>query len=108
MEKQITDALTSNIDFIALALVILGGLFTKNYLSAAPMPPLWLRLPTALKTLIVGSLFMSIWVTLQLITGTLHKADLSRLFFTYCVATSLYELILKYIFAWLAKRGITT
>lgn len=96
MDKVIS-IVTTNIDFIALLLVLLGGVFAKHYLSGWNINVAW-------KTLIVGSVFMSVWAAIQYYTGQLHKADLSKLFFTYCVATSLYELLLKYALDFLSKK----
>lgn len=114
MEKIISNlisAITANIDPIALILVILGGLFAKNYLKNPPVTPgklraVWMNIPTAWKTLIMGSIFMLGWVAVQWASGNLTRKELPKLFFTYCAATSLYELILTYAFDWLAKKGI--
>lgn len=104
-------AITANIDPIALILVLLGGLFAKNYLKDPPAAPgklrsVWMNLPTSWKTLIMGSLFMFGWVGVQWLSGNLSRKEFPRLFFTYCAATSLYELILTYAFDWLSKKGI--
>lgn len=102
MEKLIglvLAAITANIDFIAVLLVLLGGLFAKHYMT-------WWNAPTALKTLVMGTLFLVVWCIIQHGAGKLNADGLGKMFFSYCVATSLYELILKYAFDWLAKKGI--
>lgn len=92
-------AITANLDFIAVILVLLGGIFAKHYMT-------WWKAPTALKTLVMGTLFLVIWCVIQHGADKLNADGLGKMFFSYCVATSLYELILRYVFDWLAKKGI--
>lgn len=96
MEK-FTEILLSHIDFVALALVLLGGIFSKHFLSGWKVAVAW-------KTFIMGTLFLVVYSLIQVATGKFVIKDMDKLFFTYCVATSLYELILRYIFDALFKK----
>lgn len=79
-----------HIDLIAVALVILGGMFAKKYANN------W-KVNNATKTLLFGSLFMAIYLLILQMSGELFKEDWSKYFVSYCVATSLYEIFKKVI-----------
>lgn len=83
------DILT-HIDLIAVALVIMGGIFATKYAKG------W-SINNATKTLIFGSLFMGIYLLIMQMSDQLHKEDYSKYFVSYCVATSLYEIFKKVI-----------
>lgn len=96
MDKIIA-LITNNIDFMAVALVLLGGIFAKHYLAR------W-KADTAWKTLIVGSIFLIMYCLIQEATGKFNLKDTDKIFFSYCVATSLYELLLKYVFDLISQK----
>ena len=83
------DILT-HIDIIAVALVIMGGIFSSKYAKG------W-SINNATKTLIFGSLFISIYLLILQMSGQLFREDWSKYFISYCVATSLYEIFKKVI-----------
>lgn len=91
--------LISQIDWVVMMLFILGGLFAKNYFTD------W-KLSTAWKTLLVGSLFVLIYVLVQWWAGKFHIHDIDRYVFTYFATTSLYELILKHFFELLSRINL--
>jgi hypothetical protein len=86
--EQIQQQTANYIDFVAVLLVLLGGFFSKRYLSA------W-KWDTAIKTLIVGTIFILGYIAVLYISGELHKQHYAKYFVSYCIATSLYEIILK-------------
>lgn len=94
---EIISSITSNLDIVMIACVLLGGLFAKKYVSS-------LKWDTVHKTLLVGSLFAAIYVGILAIEGKFVKTDLSKYFFSYAVATSLYELVLKYAINMLSSK----
>jgi hypothetical protein len=79
----------SHINPVVIALVLLGGLFAKNYLAG-------LLLPVAIKTLLVATLFVVIYVLTQIFFNEFDAKQIPDYFISYCVATSLYELLLKH------------
>lgn len=79
----------ANINVMVLALIIVGGIAATRFLSK------W-KWDGALKTLLVGSIFVGIYILIRYMNGEFHKTDLESYFVTYCFTTSLYELILKY------------
>lgn len=90
VNEDVFTLINKHIDWIAVALVLLGGLFAKKYL--------WqVNFPVALKTLVVGSLFITVYICLMAASGQLYKADYTKYFFSYCFATTLYEVLLKRI-----------
>lgn len=90
------------IDIILIALVLLGGVFAKNYMSS-------IKLSNVYKTLIMGSLFSLVYMGILYASGKFAKDDLVKYFFSYCVATSLYELLLRYAFDFIGKKlGVST
>jgi len=86
-----------HINVVVLVLVLLGGLFAKNYMSNV-------NIPVAFKTLIIGTLFVVTWILVQIIAKSFDVKQLPDYFITYCVATSLYELLLKYALDLLMKK----
>jgi hypothetical protein len=86
-----------HINIVVLVLVLLGGLFAKNYMINV-------NIPTAFKTLIMGTLFVVVWILVQVISKSFDVKQLPDYFITYCVATSLYELLLKYALDFLEKK----
>lgn len=87
----------SHVDFIAVALVILGGVFAKKYFD-------WWGINTSLKTLIFGTVFIAVYLMILHASGTLYKADYSKYFISYTVATSLYEVVAKMILGNIKKN----
>jgi predicted branched-subunit amino acid permease len=79
------------IDFIIIFLVLLAGQFQKKYLFNLTMNGAW-------KTLVVSLVFTLIYAVLVAFSGSFSKDLPMRWFFSYVLATSLYELILKKFF----------
>jgi hypothetical protein len=88
------------INIVVVILVLLAGLFAKNYLSEWQFFYRW-KVSAAMKTLLVASLFILVYALTQWFAGSLSKADISSYFLSYALATSLYELLLKRFFSWL-------
>lgn len=81
------------IDFIIILLVLLSGEFQKRYLCH------W-NASGATKTLIVSALFTMIYALLVVLSTGYAKELPLRWFFSYVLATSLYELLLR---KWFSK-----
>ncbi|HEX8358430.1 MAG TPA: hypothetical protein VF610_13495 [Segetibacter sp.] len=79
------------IDFAILILVLLAGLFQKKYMEDVPWKP-------AIKTLIASFVFALVYAVLASFAYGFQKELPVRWFFSYCLATSLYELMLKAFF----------
>lgn len=79
-----------HIDLIAVALIIMGGIFATKYAKG-------FNANNATKTLLFGSLFMAIYLLIKYLAGELPKEDYSKYFISYAVATSLYEIFKKVI-----------
>lgn len=76
-------------DVPGMIIVLSSGFFVKYYLSS------W-KLNTAWKTFLLSFLFFSIYVfILTLQDKNTVKLLMNKLFFTYVVTTSLYELFVK-------------
>lgn len=72
------------IDVAVVLLVIAGGFFAKKYLAELPVKLTWL-------TLVTGAVFVGLYaIFLQP-----DRSDYAKYFLSYCVATSMYELIIK-------------
>ena len=80
------DAFGANIDWVIVILVIASGYFQSAYLKD-------LNINDALKTLLVSFIASGIYL---LLSGDLvNKASLAKYFFSFFLATSLYEILLK-------------
>lgn len=86
--SRITDAVLNGVDWIAVAIVLFGGLIAKYRLTA------W-KWNNALKTLIVGTLAITVYVVILKASGLFTKADAPKLFFGYITATALYPILVK-------------
>jgi hypothetical protein len=93
---KLWDTLLHGVDWIAYLIVTLGGLIGKYRLKA------W-SLDNALKTLIIGTICITIYALILGWSGTFVKADAPRLFFGYVVATGLYPITVKFIEKWAKK-----
>lgn len=82
--------LLQHIDPIAVALVVIGGLFATKYFN-------WWDLNNAAKTLIFGTIFVGVYIVVLHMAGKLNKADYSKYFISYAVATTFYDVIKKVI-----------
>lgn len=80
--------ISQHIDPMVVLLVLMGGFFSKRYMSE-------ININNALKTLIVGTMFTGIYLIVLSISGNLQKADYTKYFVSYCTATSLYEILIK-------------
>lgn len=96
-EMEAVKEFIAHINIVVLVLVLLGGLFAKNYMSNV-------NLPVAIKTLVMGTLFVLVWIGILVLTGQFAKEDLADYFITYCAGTSLYELLLKYAIDTILKK----
>lgn len=87
----------AHINWIIVVLVLLGGEFAKKYLCNV-------NLPVAIKTLIMGTLFTGVYIAITAVYTDFDKAQMPDFFLSYCIATSLYELALKYVIDGIKKR----
>ena len=76
------------IDYVIIVLVLLAGEFQKRYMVD------WKANP-AMKTLVTSLLFTMIYAILVIVSSGYERQLPLRWFFSYVVATSLYELLLK-------------
>lgn len=79
---------TLPIDFVMIVLVLFGGFFQKKYLTDV-------KASAAMKTLIVGTLFCSLYILLKIMNGAVKPDEPVRWLFSYVFATSMYELLMK-------------
>jgi hypothetical protein len=80
------DAFNANIDWVIVILVIASGYFQSAYLKD-------LNFNDALKTLLVSFIVSGIYLA---VGGNItDKASLAKYFFSFFLATSLYEVLLK-------------
>jgi len=86
--NMITDALINSVDWIAVLIVIFGGLIAKYRFCD------W-KWNNALKTLIVSTAAISLYVLILMYSGNYNKSDAPKFFFGYLTATALYPLIVK-------------
>jgi hypothetical protein len=80
------EAFNSNIDWVIVLLVIASGYFQAAYMKD-------LNFADALKTLLVSFVVSGIY--LLLVGDLTDKGSLAKYFFSYFIATSLYEILLK-------------
>lgn len=79
------------LDLIVMALILLSGIYVKNYFE------FW-KWDTALKTLIVSTLAVAVYVLIKWVVGDFDPKLIESYFLTYIFTTSLYELLLKSFF----------
>jgi hypothetical protein len=79
-------AFSANVDWVIVLLVIASGYFQSAYLKD-------LNINDALKTLLVS--FVASGIYLLLAGDLVNKASLAKYFFSFFLATSLYEILLK-------------
>jgi hypothetical protein len=80
------EAFNANIDWVIVLLVIASGYFQSAYLKNV-------NIADALKTLLVSFVVSGIYL---LLAGDIaNKASLAKYFFSFFLATSLYEILLK-------------
>jgi hypothetical protein len=94
---EILNTLLQHISPAVITLVLLGGLFAKNYMGNV-------NLPVAFKTLFVATLFVVVYVLTQIFFSEFDTKQIPDYFISYCVATSLYELLLKHAFHLLQQK----
>lgn len=97
--EKMTDAVLHGVDWITVLIVIFGGLIAKYRLAA------W-KWNNALKTLLISTAAITIYVLVLNWSGTFVKEDAPKFFFGYITATALYPLIVKPIEKWI-KKGFT-
>lgn len=89
MDKLIT--FFSNIDWIFLAVILIGGRYWGSKFFT-------ISKNKALNFLSFATVFGGIWLVIGYITGTLSWDQAGNLFLTYLFGTSFYELLGKLIF----------
>jgi hypothetical protein len=77
-----------HLDAVVVLLVICAGFFQKKYLENVNLLP-------AVKTLIVGCVFVAAWVIIKWANNSLVKDKIEDYFISFAVATSLYDLVVK-------------
>lgn len=93
----IWDNITAHIDPIIVGLVLLSGFFSTRYLFE-------LNIKDVYKTFIVGTILTAIYLFLLNVNGMLLRADYTKYFVSYTVATSLYEILLKRLTEFIANK----
>lgn len=93
---RVTTAVYDGVDWISFAIVIFGGLIAKYRLKE------W-KLNAAYKTLIVGTVLITVYVGILNIAGTLLKEDAPKFLFGYITATALYPILIKPFIKWFEK-----
>lgn len=101
---RIVNAILHGVDWIAVALVILGGLIAKYRLADWTHIYKW-KVGLPIKTLIIGTASITIYVSILQWAGLFIKADAPKFFFGYITATALYPILVKPIEN-LIKKGI--
>ncbi len=91
------------LNWVVIVLVLCSGLFAKKYLDDIDSIGRF-KISLAVKTLIVASFFVSFYALMEHWSGNIGKGDISSYFFSYCVATSFYELILKGVIKFLERK----
>lgn len=82
------NSVIAHFDPVSVLLVLLGGYFSKRYLAE-------INLSNTIKTLLVGTVFMAVYIIILHVSGLLNKVDYLKYFLSYTVATSLYEIFAK-------------
>lgn len=98
MENFIETLTKYNIDPIMVIMYVAAGFFCKTYLKRFTNITITgkkIKVDTAWKTLGVGTLFIIIYVGLLLAAEQLPKESYIKIIFSYVVATSFYEIIIK-------------
>lgn len=88
---EVMNDILNLLDPIVMALILLAGIFTKNFLT------FW-KWDTALKTLIVSTGAVIVYIGIKYATGKFDTSELENYFLTYFFTTSLYEILLKSFF----------
>lgn len=98
---NIFETFINQINAVVMILILLGGIFATRYLTT------W-KLTSAWKTLLIGTLFVLIYIGIKAMEGGFKVTDVESYFITYCVTTSLYELILKHFMDWIQNQFNST
>ena len=95
-----------NLDPVVIIMVIAGGFFSKTYFewSHIHIGRFRCNISAAWKTLIVGSVFCTIYAAIRFYNGTFTAGTNETFFYSYVSATSFYELMLKPFTAYVAKK----
>lgn len=88
---ELMNEILESLDPIVMALILLSGVYVKNFFE------FW-KWDTALKTLIVSTLAVAVYVLIKWIVGDFDPKLIESYFLTYIFTTSLYELLLKGFF----------
>lgn len=84
------------IDVVVVLLVCLSDFFAKRYLVD-------INLKDSVKTLIVGTIFTIGYIVVLQLSGGLLKANFEKYFISYAVATSLNELLVRWLVTKISK-----
>lgn len=82
---------------IIMVLILAGGIASTRFLMKWNWTDAW-------KTLIVGTFFTVGYLCIKVADKTFRMEDLESYFVTYCITTSLYELILKHFMIWIQNQ----
>lgn len=96
MEEAVKQII-SHINPIVIILILLGGEFAKRYLPG-------LNWAMAFKTLLVGTLFVALYIGALAIAVDFDRKQFPDAVLSYFVATSVYELALKYVIDFCKKK----
>lgn len=94
---NIFEQFINQINVVIMVLILLGGIFATRYLVDWKFNSAW-------KTLIVGTIFTAIYIGIKAFEKDFKTEDIESYFITYCVTTSLYELILKHFMDWIQDK----
>lgn len=98
VNKGLLALISNHIDWVCYFLVIFGGLFAKYYLKDLKAITVFGKTITfgnTTKTLVIGTIFITLYIFIMYMAGGLHKEDYTKYFISYCVATSTYEIAIK-------------
>ncbi len=85
---NVIKAIYENVDWVSVAIVLLGGLICKYYLTS------W-KWSVPFKTFIVGFVLITMYVFMLHTAGVLQKEDYPKFFFGVVTAFAVYPLVVK-------------
>lgn len=88
---ELINDLFSQMDMMVMTIVLLSGIFVKNFLK------FW-EWDVAIKTLIVSAAAVVLYVIIKVVTKSFEVGDIEKYFLTYFITTSFYEILLKKFF----------
>lgn len=94
MSNKFLDFIIKNIDPVIVFLIIAGGYFQGLYLQLKIFTKN-VGYDKTLKTLLAGTFFVLIYLTILSFTNSFPKEIWGKIFISYVVATSFYDIILR-------------